>query len=164
MKKLITLSLMGILGLTSCDKDESKACTYYKKPLQVDVSFVGYYDYEINTVELYQYEKGSDFQKLVRKDMYNNMAQYPVTRDTSVVVFTLSNKTDYMVVLSQIEDTFKISDIDYEPEYFSVVEPSGKCNQTIEYYQLPSSANLDGNTTSVVKTSEKTASFYINRK
>ncbi|OJU73940.1 MAG: hypothetical protein BGO09_00910 [Bacteroidetes bacterium 47-18] len=163
MKKILTLFSISLIALASCQKDKSKECTYYNKPLPVGVSFVGYYDYEINAVDLYQYEKGTNFQNFVRKDSYTKMAQYPVVHDTSTVIFHIAHKSDYMVVLPQKEDTFRITDIAYQPDYFSVVEPGGKCDQRKEYYQLPEYATLDGNVLRIVKLTDKTAGFYINK-
>lgn len=163
MKKILTLSSLVLVALASCKKDRSKECSYYNKPLPVGVAFVGYYDYEINAVDLYQYEKGSNFLNFVRKDSYTKMAQYPVVNDTSTIIFHIANKSDYVVVLPQKEDTFRISNIAYEPDYFSVVEPGGKCDQQRAYSQLPEYATLDGKVLRVVKLSDHTAAFYITK-
>lgn len=163
MKYTSYLLISSLLLLVACTKDKSKTCTYYKKPLPVNVKFVNYHDYEITNFDVYQYDQNSNFQSLVKVDEVRHNEMVPVNHDTSDVLFKLGNKVDYMIVLTQLSDTFYISKINYENDYFEVIEPSGKCDQQKEYVQLPDSAQVNGNFTTFEKLTAETATLYLKK-
>lgn len=163
MKYNLLLALSSMILITACSKDTSKTCTYYKKPLPVDLSFVGYYDYQISNFDVYQYEKNTNFTQLIKKDEVRNDELIVIEGDTSNTLFMLGNKADYMVVLTQLYDTFYISNINYEPEYFEVVESSGKCDQQKEYFQIPSEALVNEEIIQFERLVEKESTLYLTK-
>lgn len=159
---LISSICVSLLANTSCSKDSSKKCTYYNKPIPVDVGLVGYYDYEIYQIDIHQFEKGTDFTKLLKSESIN-LSNLNVSYDTAYAVFSLNNKVDYMITLPQMDDTHYISDIGYKPEYFSLVETSGKCDQQKAYAQLPDSATVNYERVSLHVSATDKGSFYLTR-
>ncbi len=142
MKKIYFASLIGCIALsfTACTKkDSSLGCTYFNRPENVKVAFVNFYDYEIDRVILFQYQKNSNFSDLIRADTYVYAPMPLVSNDTSPLLIDLNNKADYIVSLPNYQVSFKVNGLNYEEEYFSVNEPTGECN-TKNYSQKATSA------------------------
>jgi len=163
MNKWIGALLCSSLLWTSCDKDESKTCSYYNKPIPTQVAVVGFYDYEISNIVLTQYDKYSNFNTILRSDTIRMSTLPIVTRDTSSFLFELTNKSDYEVYFPNIDETYRIDKIAYEPEYFDVVEPSGVCNQTISYQQTADSLRMNNAYYSIQSIQNQEARFYLKR-
>ncbi len=163
MNKTLLLAA-GALAImqASCNKNTSKLCTYYNKPLQASVGFVGYFDYELNEIVIHQFERNTDFKTLIKSDRISNNA-IAIKNDTSEVLFDVGNKVDYMIELPQKQDTFYLTHINYQPEYFDIEEPSGKCDQKKAYSQLPDSVTINNTRSGILKTSPTQAHFYLEK-
>jgi hypothetical protein len=159
---IISSLCISLFSTTSCNKDSSKSCTYYNKPLPVEVGLVGYYDYEIHQIDVHQFEKGTSFNTHIKSESIN-LSDLNVTFDTAYAVFSLNNKVDYMITLPQMNDTHYISDIGYKSEYFTIVEPSGKCDQQKAYTQLPDSATVNDERVPLHITATDKGSFYLSK-
>lgn len=163
MKNILSILAGASILIIGCNKDKSKVCTYHNKPLNVEVRFAGYFDYEITNFDVYQFQKNTNFSNLLKVDEVRNDQMAVVKNDTSSTLFYLNNKADYMLVLHQLGDTFKIENINYKEEYFDVIEPSGVCDQQREYSQRADTAYVN-NTITTLKAEDLTSTIlYLSK-
>lgn len=161
MKKIIYAACLGIIGSSfiGCDKkDTSRECTYFNRPETVKVGFVDYFDYEIDRVILLQYSKNSNYSNLVRADTFVYTPMPKVMNDTSVLLFDLSNKADYIINLPNIKVDYKVGNLNYQDEYYTVTEASGEC-KTENFSQKATTAVVDNITTTLDNSTEQTKLF-----
>lgn len=164
MTKWLGVLLSSAIIFTACDKDKSKSCTYYNKPLPTNVALVGFFDYEVNNMILNQYEKNSNFGILLRSDTIQIEPMPVFTRDTSASLLEFSSKSDYEIIFPNIDEKYRIDKISYLPEYFEVVEPSGICNQSESYEQTADSLRMDNQYYTLTKKSPTDVYFYLKRR
>ena len=160
--KYITGTAVGIMligSIQSCNKKNHLECIYPNNPIPLRASFVGYFDYDLETIILNQYDKNGKFGEVIRSDTYV-YRPFPVVKyDTSELFLDLGNKTDYEIIIPEI-DTFKISDIVFEDEKIVEILQGTECPK-LEFDQLAQSAKINGITTEPYKKNEMNAFIYL---
>lgn len=156
---LLGLSTLGFIA--SCNKNEVKDCTYYNKPIPTQVSFVGYFDYELINVHVYHMNKqvANDTIK-VDSLMFPNMPN--MVQDTSQFIFAMNEKTDYIVVLPNSFDTFRIKDLNYQDIYVNEPPTEDGC-KTVNLEQKATAAQVNNVRTAVVPNHQDVPVLYLVR-